>query len=323
MTIEAKRLDVFASEVHYADHIVPIWNKLPEKYKGTFFVASEDLYNYCLSLGVSTTIELPSDNLTLVASYGDYKKTAGPVVYMEHGIGHTYGTGHPSYAGSSGKDRVVLFLCQHELTQSKNLEAYPETPSYVIGTPKMDKIKVRPAQGRTVAISFHWDAKIAPETRSAFTFYRPILKQLIRSTRFDLIGHSHPRKQWRKTLKQYYEAIGLEHVENFSEVLDRADVYVIDNSSSAYEFAAAGRHVVLMNAPWYRKNVNHGIRFWDYLPGPMVDRPADLKPTIIDVLDNPDKYEKQRKEVVSSLYPYMGKSSQRAAKYLSKWLDQC
>jgi hypothetical protein len=323
MNDEDKKLDFYASEVHYADHIVPVWNELPEKYKGTFFVASEDLYDYCANLGVSAKVDYPKDNLTLVASYGDYKKTAGPVVYMEHGIGHTYSNGHPSYAGSSGKDRVVLFLCQHELTASKNQDAYPDIPSYVIGTPKMDAIEQRPARGRTVAISFHWDAKVAPETRSAFSYYRPILKQLMKSQRFKLIGHSHPRVQWRKTLRQYFAAIGLIHIDNFSEILEQADVYVIDNSSSAYEFAAAGRHVILLNAPWYRRDVNHGIRFWDYLPGPMVDKPVDLKPTIIDVLDNPEKYEAQRKAVVASLYPYLGESSSRAARYLGRWLDQC
>jgi hypothetical protein len=63
-------------------------------------------------------------------------------------------------------------------------------------------------------------------------------------------------------------------VASLREVQRRAAVYVCDNSSSMYEFAATGRPVVVLDLPegrikgiGYRRNINHGLRFWDALFG--------------------------------------------------------
>jgi CDP-glycerol glycerophosphotransferase (TagB/SpsB family) len=104
-------------------------------------------------------------------------------------------------------------------------------------------------------------------------------------------------------------------------VLNRADLYIIDNSSTAYEFAAAGRPVVLMNAPSYRKDISHGIRFWDYLVGPTVDSPRELLPTVRAVLANPHQYEQQRRDVVKALYPHQGKAAVKAASVIKSFLS--
>lgn len=313
-------LDCYASERHYVDHIAPVWLGLPKSLRGAFLTRRPEILEHAASLGITAEIGLPGDNLTLVASYGDYRKTQGPVIYMEHGIGHSYSNDHPSYAGGRGKERVELFLCQHQLTADKNKKAYPDSKSVVIGTPKMDFIKKRGIKGRTVAISFHWDCKVAPESRSAFHHYKSGLIALSRAKDIELIAHAHPKVTWNQSLQRHYKNLGLEYVDSFDEVLDRADLYVIDNSSSAYEFAAAGRPVIHMNAPWYRKDVSHGIRFWDLLPGPTVDNPKQLLPAIRKIFEDPGRYEDRRAKAVMALYPHLGKSTPKAIQAIKDFI---
>lgn len=293
--------------------MAPVWKALPSRLRGSFLTNSDRVAEYLFSQGITPVIQQPDTNLTVVSSYGDYKLTNGPTIYMEHGIGHQYSNAHPSYTGSKGKDRVVLFLTPHEIAAAKVRRNY-RTPVEVIGTPKLDTVEVRPARGRTVAVSWHWDCKVAPETRTALPAFKPILKMLRDAKDLELIGHAHPRSVSNPSMQKMYRELRIEYVHDFTEVLERADVYVIDNSSTAYEFAAAGRHVLHLDAPWYRKEINHGIRFWDYIPGPQSDHPRDVLPKIRDLLDNPDKWEQQRLEVVKKLYPYLGRASARAAK---------
>ena len=306
-------VDALASEIHYIDHIAPVWHALNPNTRGRFRVTRAELIDHAATHNITAIVQPAKPrNHTIVASWGDYRRTNGQVIYMEHGIGHTYSNQHPSYAGAPGRDRATLFLNQHHLTETKNKNTYPNANHAIIGVPRLDNINIRPAEGRTVAMSFHWECRVAPESRSAFEHYRHGLRQL-RSQNYQLVGHAHPHKGWPEKLKGYYQRHGIPYIPNFKQVLEQADLYVIDNSSTGYEFAAAGRHVIHMNAPWYRKYINHGIRFWDHLPGPMVDNYQELIVTIQEVLDNPDKYEKQRKAVVTELFPHLGNSAQVAA----------
>ena len=305
-------LDVYASESHYIDHIAPVWLKLADDKRGKFRTIPAHV-DYAAKLGIEVTTEPPTDNPTLVASWGDYRKTTGQVIYMEHGIGHSYSNEHPSYSGSPGKDRVTLFLNQHKLTERRNKTVYPDVEHAIIGVPKIDNVPVRGVEGRTVAISFHWDCKVAPETRSAFDHYRRFIPKLAKMKKVQFIGHSHPNMAWRKKLEPIFHRYGVEFVPTFTEVLDRADLYIIDNSSTAYEFAAAGRPVITLNAPWYRKNINHGIRFWDHIPGPQVDDGWQMMKLIPQILDQPDMFEPERQAAVKALFPYQGRSAKRAA----------
>lgn len=314
-----KRLDVYASEPHFIDHIVPVWLKLPNEVRGEFRTKA-GLLEYTQSFGVDASVEPPTNNPTLVASWGDYRKTSGQVIYMEHGIGHSYSNEHPSYSGSPGKDRVTLFLNQHKFTERRNKNVYPDVEHAVIGVPRMDNVPVRGVEGRTVAISFHWDCKVAPETRSAFEHYRRFIPKLAKMKKIKLIGHSHPNKAWRNKIQPVFQRHGVEFVETFDEVLERADVYIIDNSSTAYEFAAAGRPVINLNAPWYRKNINHGIRFWEHIPGPQVDDGWAMMKLIPQILDNPNLFETERQTAVKALFPYQGRSAKRAANIIEAHL---
>jgi len=314
------KIDFTASDVHFVDHIQPVWAALKPSIRGTFYSSTSQAHERALSYGIESVQGVPGFNITLASSFTDYKKCQGPVILMEHGAGFSFSNNHPSYAGGSGKDRVVLFLHPNKTSQAKNKIAYPDVPSHVIGMPKLDLVKKRAAKGRVVAISFHWDAKQSPEARTALQYYRPILRALAKNKDFTVIGHCHPRKGWPEKVKAIYRYAGIPFYPRFERVLEEADLYITDASSTGYEFAAAGRHAIYLNAPWYRKEINHGIRYWDYLPGPMVDKPTELIPTILDVLDNPDKWEKQRQAAVRAVLPYKGTSSKRAATVIENFL---
>ena len=174
---------------------------------------------------------------------------------------------------------------------------------------------------RVVCISFHWDgSRIQPEAGNAFGHFRQMLPILASWKGFKLIGHGHPR-----AIEQFareYQMLGIEVVRDFDEVMERADVYVCDNSSTIYEFCVTGKPVVLMNAPGYRRNVHWGIRFWDYTDvGPMVDEPGELLSAISSQLSEDGAYAELRMRAVQELFPYLGCSAKRAAEAIREWLD--
>jgi hypothetical protein len=126
-----------------------------------------------------------------------------------------------------------------------------------------------------VAITFHWDCKLFPETRSALDHYVEHLGRFVRFLRtsgFEVIGHNHPRDGRLPTIWRNLQV----RLADVNEVRERADVLVVDNSSLAYEMLYLNRAVVTLNAPWYRRDVEHGLRFWEHIPGWAVDGPEDL-----------------------------------------------
>ena len=313
------KLDFYASEVHYFDHIIPIWNMLDDKYKGVFNV-SLDVFEKRKLKHSEFKLDKPTDNITLVASYKDYCETKGKVILIEHGIGHNYGNQHSSYVGGRHKERVVLFLNQHALSQNTNLLAYPYVANEIIGTPKTDTIHTVDfnyfADKPIVCISFHWDCFVCNNTRSAYYYYKDILSELSQSKEFTLIAHGHPRQNWTEL-----ELLGIKFYSDLNDILPIADVYVNDNSSSMYEFALTGKPVIVLNCPLYDRNRDTGIRFWRYIIGKQVDSPNELKATILSVLKH-DNWIAKRKEILSTLYPYRYKSTQRAVNVIQEFLDE-
>ena len=308
------RVDILSTERHYDDHLRPIWDALPESAKGNWFQHAAP--------------SKPTGNITLVCSYGNLlrMRDRGPVVFMEHGIGYSYVNGagerfHPSYAGSSKRDGVILFLNNHELTQDLNRKAHPNVPGVVIGTPKMDAWAGRMWENPTnpiAAYSTHWDCRhVVPETRSAHKEFRWALRPDQWSDRFTWNGHAHPRA-WG-LVKTDYKNFYIPVIKDFADVLDQASVYVADTTSTLYEFAYTGKPVVCLNASFYRKDVNHGIRFWDYVPGIQVDHWKDVPSAVERALDG--EGEKLRARAVDMVYPVRdGTAAKRAADALCELL---
>ena len=344
------KIDFFARRAHFVDHIAPVWKALKPELRGGFHVPMA-LQGYAVSQGLEvlpvrqTTQDLLSGapngpNPLLTCAYGDmlaaYKvRPQRPFILMEHGVGLTFN--NPSYAGALGMRRhIAMFLVPNEHTRAMNARVLPMTPQAVIGTPKMDAVSLRlvsqgsttvragspPAAGRkpVVCISFHWNGQhIAPEAGNAFGHYAGSLAELARQDAFSLIGHGHPKFP---QLEQEFRQRGVEFVGDFREVMERADVYVNDCSSTLYEFLVTGKPVVILNAPQFRRNVHQGIRFWEYADvGPQVNEPGQLLPAIQWMLAEPGKYRAERDHAVVELYPFPGEAADRAAMALEDFMQ--
>ena len=281
-------MDALAMEPQFLDHIAPIWRRLPDEARGRLIVErsllnravvhhrleAEGLDASAMRLGSAPPRADPGGGpAALAASYGDIKvgRRLGyrRFAFVEHGIGQSYagvpgpGGTHGSYAGGEDREDVALFLVPNEHCAGRWRAAYPGARVEVVGSPRLDDLPARGgAPGPVLCVSFHWNASfIAPEAGTAFQAFVGQLPGLARESGMGVIGHAHPRLMAR--LVERYRRAGIEAVTDFDEVLRRADVYACDNSSTLYEFAATGRPVVVMNAPQYRRHVEHGLRFWE------------------------------------------------------------
>lgn len=294
-------IDAFATEGHFRSHLEPVFGGLKNKGDWT---------------GSNPTRPV------VVASYGDLKRVRKlgytQIARMEHGAGQGYDIDHGSYAGGRDHDDVSLFLMPNQYSADRWQARYPKARVEVVGCPKLDTLpRKERTDPPTVAISFHWDCYLVPETVSAFQHYRHVLPQLRDSVR--LIGHGHPRAQ--SILDRRYRRLGIELVPDFTEVCKRADVYITDNSSSLFEFAATGRPVVVLNQPMYRKDVHHGLRFWDAANvGVQVDRPEDLVGSVALALQDGPQQQVAREQALDMVYAYRSGAAQRAASVLTSWL---
>lgn len=268
---------------------------------------------------------ITTDNVC-VFCYGDLKlvnKLNKKIIFCEHGVGMYYENKHPSYAGSlEGRDNVILRLSPNESHARKEMETL-KCPVEIVGVPKLDKYvgkhwrvkKYRP----TVAISFHWDCLVNPETRSSFKFFLKGLPELAKN--YNLIGHGHPRIM--KTLIPYYRRYGIRVVETFDEVIKRADVYICDNSSTIFEWLITRKPIVLLNPPFYRKNITHvgNPRFWKHASiGPLVESPQDLTRAVGEAIFS-DLYKEKIEEAIKDVLTFDdGKCTDRAVKAITRHL---
>ena len=294
------KVQFLATEEHFEHHLRPVYYALSPEVRGKFCTKGAEL-----EPGVPT----------VVASYGSLLATTDqPIIFFEHGAGFQYNTKHTSYAGSPKRDRVILFCNVNEFVAEANRKAHPSIPSVVVGCPKLDKyVKFEAPTGKPeVAFSWHWDAYVVPETRSAWKHYNSSLRQVAHEGKglWTPLGHAHPRAH--TMVKFDYGRLGWEYLRRFEDVCRRASLYVCDSSSTIYEFAALGRPVVVLNAPWYRKNVYHGLRFWDHIPGIQVNHPKELGKAIKEALTN-DTWGPERRKITELVYPNIGSAAKTAA----------
>lgn len=320
-------IDALASERHFVDHIAPVWRALPAEARGIFSV-HHSLVNHAAARGIPEAVALTSSFLhrqepVIVAAYGDYRRTISRrVIYMEHGSGQSYDKPHTSYVGGPGRERVALFLCPSERVAQQNAAAWPAARSVACGAPRTDRwMDHRPANAEpVVAISFHWDCKVAPESRSAWTHFYPGLKSLAAAFPGRILGHAHPRLF--SSVRGPYKAFGIEPVEDFEEIMRRADLYAVDNSSTLFEFAATGRPVVVLNDPRYRRSVDLWPRFWWGADvGIQADTPQELIPAIRRALTDPPPVAARRATISAELYAHLGHASDVAAEEIIRWLS--
>lgn len=317
------RIDFYASERQYADHLVPIWNTLGEDERGLFHAHGTVYEHLILVRGVNARQVVRGrptrarPNAVCTASYQDARMARWrPVALLEHGAGQTYGDDHPSNPGGTSREFVDLFLCPNPSVARKNSEKYGVDKVKVVGSPRVEwlknHIKVKGEEEVKVTVGFHWDNRQVPESRWAFPWMAPGIMSL--KSRWPVVGHSHP-KTW-KVLEHWYTERGIECEQEFDRAIWGSWIYVCDNSSTMYEAAALGIPVVCMNAPWYRKDKEWGLRFWDAVPGPQVDESDELMDAVQRVLDHPDPALEIGAEVVHRVHPIIVGASLNAANAL-------
>lgn len=310
---------------------------MPPDQRGRFTVPSELLEYAYEALGGGDLLQLEAynegtlsgENPVLVCSYGDIaraaRRSSRKIVHMEHGTGHAFGTAPYPNGARGRRDQVDLFLAPNEYT-ARLIRSVRRTRVEVIGTPKMDDW-VSPIPHSTffdrrpvIAIAFHWGDRHSrpPESGSAWEHYKEILPAL--RDRYHLIGHGHPLAT--EEFQQQFERLEIEWVPDFQEVLRRADLYINDLSSTLYEFLLTGKPVVVLNAPWFRREMHWGIRFWDYSGvGINVWDPANLFDAIDRTIAQCGTIRlAERHQAIVDLYPFPGNSAQRAADVLSQWM---
>lgn len=294
-------IDFVASRPHYAAHLRPVYDALPRWARGVF--GGE------------------GGHVVVVASAADYaraRRAYRHVVLMEHGIGQSYAgdprsADHPSYAGGRGYGTDLAgILAPNAFSAARWKRAYPTVPVIVVGA-----TYDLPAPGGppTLGLAFHWDSSVCREAGSAWRHYRRGLLRLAEEV--PLVVHSHPRAPERaKRMRR----MGLEVIDDLFELARRATVFAVDNSSTLYEMAVS-RPVIAMDAPWYRRDVYHGLRFWDLIPGPRVADIDELVETARALLrSEPAASRTGREMTVEAVIPYRD-GADRAARWLLDWLD--
>lgn len=321
------RLNMYASLEHYAEHLAPIWQALPDEMRGAAWSAHDGDWWGRPQAGLADASANPGP--LLVASHGDAVSACAQgrdLIYVEHGAGQTY-EGDPGAVGVAGwsgsrdraMDRVLLFICPNETVAQRWRSIY-DVPAIAVGCPKMDAwlgddsvhtVNTRPS----VAVTFHWDCGVVPEAMTAWPEYNVALAELAtwaETNGVHLLGHGHPRI-WPR-LRRRWQALDVDPVARLGDVFAGADVLVADNTSAMYEFASLGRPVVALNASWYRRDVEHGLRFWSHVPGIQVNDPGELVHSVAAQLADRTLGEVERTRAVAAAYARTdGHAAERAA----------
>jgi hypothetical protein len=318
-------VDLWADHVHYLDHAAPIWNALPAEARGSFIVPkrlmaeakARGVRPTCLNSIAASNIRW-STNVMIVCAWGGvlrWRRNRRKLVLLNHGAGQTYTGGHPAYSGGEGRERVDLFIEPGPHAAEATLRTLPSANVVQVGCAKLDGwhsgVNALPVNDKpVVAFSSHWDCKVSPEAAASWHVYKDALLGL--KDDYVLLAHAHPliASKVRAAAGQ----AGVEFVEHFDDVLRRADVYISDNSSTLYEFASTGRPVLCLNLPSYRRDVHHGLRFWDAVPGVECDTPEELPSKLKKAFADGKATQRKRQHAVGRAYVACdGNASERAA----------
>jgi len=311
---------------HFTEHLLPVYQALPPSMRGSFYTEPK-----------FAPAKMPEradagGDLWLTCSYGDlmlahFAELARPIIFMEHGAGFTFegsdGLTLDSYSGSLERPNVVQFLNVNEYALNANARSHPYAAQAVIGSPKMDRWYPPPKlHGRKrIAMAWHWDALVAPGTRSALEHYRdalPELAQWCAKQGYELVGHSHPRIETE--VKFLCLSLGIPYI-TLEEMYRTASMLIADATSVAYEFASLGRPVLSLNCPAYREEKDDGLRFWQHIPGLQIDEPSELVGAASTAQVDPTMVRFQREEAVEAVYPVRGDAAATAVDAIEYFID--
>lgn len=320
------RIHCVASRIHYAHHLAPVWDALPEAVRGV--AATIPPLTLPGWRKVSHPRLLP-DGPALVASWRDLNAVRGRrAVYMEHGAGQTY-TPRPNYAGHPTRPGVGLFLCPSQRVAGLNRRHHSAARIAVVGCPKLDRWHANPDTvgnpDGPVVVAFHWAASgTVAEATSAWKQWKGWLPDVLSGLPWPLVLHAHPRAQPEIAL--WAARAGVEFWPDLDRVYAEARCVVVDNSSVLYEAASIGLPVVAVNAPNWRRDVTWGLRFWEHIPGPQIVRPSELAAAVDRVCwQEPGRWAQVRERVSDAVYARRdGTAAAAAADAVVGWMaDGC
>lgn len=331
-------LDLYASQPHYLDHLLPIWAALPDDVVGDVLVEGQARKHPLWELGALTKWKggrVQAPKRVLVAGQADVhtmRRAGYGVALVEHGAGQSYvdQPGHPSYPGGLRREGVGLFLCTNESVAERNRKVNPHR-SVVCGCPRLDDLAQQRAErpsgphALTLALVWHWPCTVAAESYWLLPEFKGALPDLVARWPGKVIGHAHPKARQAPDI---YRAAGVEWVPRFDEVVQRADVVSFDNTSAGLEAAALGIPVVLCESPRWRRNVEHGLRFWKWADiGPTVRADTYAKELAYRwvnaatiALDCWRDFEPARRAMAAEVYPHRGEATRLAVDALLRWV---
>ncbi len=264
---------------HYLDHLRAVHQHLPDDIRGEVREGPQ-----------VNDRHWPEEDLVMIAGAVDVGKVMSHrMVFVEHGSGQRY-AGLPKWAqpyyGPVHDDRIVAYLGPRQACVDEW-----DVPGFAMGAPVCDPYELFGEDG-VVAITFHWSARRlaaeVPEAGTAFDHYVDDLVRIIDSFEtngYEVLAHRHPRF---KHLRSVWKHLGIPEAD-IEEVRTRAGTLVADNTSLLFEMSHLGRRTISLNSPCYRRDVDHGLRFWDAAPGTQVDGPDELIEQI-SLLNPPDSW---------------------------------
>ena len=312
----AMKVHALASLGHYAEHVRAVWKHLPAELKGDFRFGKREKDK-----------GWPEQDVVLIAGFYDIDRVPNHrIIYVEHGAGQSYrgdsrARSHPAYHNGRHPARVVGYIAPRQDVA----DAWGR-PAVAVGCPIVDDVEDhRLLQTPTAVLTFHWDAyRVCPEASTAYDHYAealPDIVQRLRDCGFAVLGHAHPRDPaaWFRWNHLGLATCGVDHVRS------NADVLIADNTSLAYEMAHLGRGVISLNSPVYRRNISHGLRFWDWVPGRQIDEPEELLAMTESELLNACAWNPWLAEVSNYVYGRQlsdGLAGKRAADWVTQFVSE-
>lgn len=334
-------IDVYATQPNYWRHLAPIVDALRSR--------GHDVRSWTGAKRRPWGQPLKGRHergvVTLCAAWTDATALAPhPTVYVEHGAGQTYLGESRGYAGGRGLDHVVLFIGPGQHVADRWRASYPQAAVESVGCPALDRHLpvarrsygawcqggasandgradngLRPRGALVVAVTSHWRCLRLNETMPALKNFMRGIATLSRLEDIQLLGHAHPRQHLGGA--ERWKQLGIEFDPDPDSVLARADLLVADNTSLMYEAAAVDVPVLALNSPLYRREVEHGLRFWSHVPGLQCDDPADLEHAVLTALGDPYPAQLLRQRAAWHVYAHRdGTSAARAADAIERVL---
>lgn len=218
------------------------------------------------------------DEVLVTGAYRDLPRQRNrfsKLVLVEHGVGQAYrDSAHVGYTGGTRRAYDLHLAPGPACVDEAARERVEVGCLPLAGLTRADHRETNPAIGLT----WHWPCRVSTESGTAFEEYRAVLPQLsswAAKQDFVLLGHQHPR--WKGALNAAYYDAGVESTRDADDLLARCGLLIADNTSLLFEAAALGLPVVVVNSQAWRREVEHGKRFWEWADvGLQVNHPDEL-----------------------------------------------